>query len=107
MVILLRKRDLLLSVLFCCFFVGFAAILWRGTAIPAFSPEGEEPLIIVVDPGHGGEDGGAVSVSGVKESQLNLEISLRLNDLLRFAGQRTVMTRSEHLRRGFGDCAPA
>ena len=94
MVILLRKRDLLFSVLFCCFFVGLAAVLWRGTAIPAFSPAEEESAIVVIDPGHGGEDGGAVSPGGVKESQLNLEISLRLNDLLRFTGQRTVMTRS-------------
>ncbi|MCI8572934.1 MAG: N-acetylmuramoyl-L-alanine amidase [Oscillibacter sp.] len=95
MVILLRKRDVLLTVFFCCFFAGLSAVLWKGTSLPAFSPAGEEPVIVIVDPGHGGEDGGAVSAEGVKESQLNLEISLRLNDLLRFAGQRTVMTRME------------
>ncbi|MCI8573864.1 MAG: N-acetylmuramoyl-L-alanine amidase [Oscillibacter sp.] len=97
MVILLRKRDVLLTVFFCCFFAGLSAVLWKGTALPAFSPAGEEPVIVIVDPGHGGEDGGAVSAGGVKESQLNLEISLRLNDLLHFAGQRTVMTRMEDI----------
>jgi N-acetylmuramoyl-L-alanine amidase len=96
-VILLRKRDVLLTVFFCCFFAGLSAVLWKGTALPAFSPAGEEPVIVIVDPGHGGEDGGAVSAGGVKESQLNLEISLRLNDLLHFAGQRTVMTRMEDI----------
>ena len=41
---------------------------------------------IVVDAGHGGEDGGATSCTGVLESNLNLEIALRLNVLLRFMG---------------------
>lgn len=53
-----------------------------------------KPLTVVIDPGHGGADGGAVSCSGALESALNLEISLRLNDLLRLAGFRTRMTRS-------------
>ncbi|MBQ1372569.1 MAG: N-acetylmuramoyl-L-alanine amidase [Oscillospiraceae bacterium] len=48
---------------------------------------------VILDPGHGGEDGGAVSVNGVLESGLNLEISLRLRDLLRFLGVPVVMTR--------------
>ena len=49
---------------------------------------------IVIDPGHGGEDGGAVSITGIHESQLNLEISLRLNDLLQFLGAETKMIRT-------------
>ena len=48
---------------------------------------------VIVDPGHGGEDGGAVSPNGVPESKLNLEISLRLRDLLSFLGVRVQMTR--------------
>ncbi len=49
---------------------------------------------IVIDPGHGGEDGGAVSVTGLHESQLNLEIALRLDDLLRFLGANTKLIRT-------------
>ena len=49
--------------------------------------------VVILDPGHGGEDGGAVSPSGVKESDLNLEIALRLRDLLRFLGLPVEMTR--------------
>ena len=48
---------------------------------------------IVVDPGHGGEDGGALSVNGVRESALNLKMGLRLRDLLRFLGFPALMTR--------------
>lgn len=49
---------------------------------------------IVIDAGHGGEDGGATSCSGVLESNINLEISLRLNDLFHFLGYDTVMIRT-------------
>ena len=49
---------------------------------------------IVIDAGHGGEDGGAISCSGVPESQINLEIALRLNDLLHLFGYDTCMVRS-------------
>ena len=53
------------------------------------------PLTVVIDPGHGGEDGGAVSCTGALESRINLSIGLRLNDLLRLLGYRTRLTRSE------------
>lgn len=95
MVILLRKRDVVFSCLFCCFFLGLAAVLWRGNAIPAFHVRDEVPVTVVIDPGHGGEDGGAVSPGGVAESQINLAVSMRVSDLLRFAGQRTLLTRTE------------
>lgn len=51
--------------------------------------------VVVIDPGHGGMDGGTTSVNGVLESSLNLEIALQLNDLMRLLGYDTVMTRSE------------
>jgi N-acetylmuramoyl-L-alanine amidase len=48
----------------------------------------------VIDAGHGGEDGGAVSCTGAKESDINLQIAIRLNDLLRLMGFDTVMIRT-------------
>lgn len=50
--------------------------------------------VIVIDAGHGGEDGGATSCSGVLESQLNLEIALRLDALLHLLGYETKMIRT-------------
>ena len=38
---------------------------------------------VVIDPGHGGSDCGAVGVSGVKEAGLNLAVSLYLKEELR------------------------
>ncbi len=48
----------------------------------------------MIDAGHGGEDGGATSCTGVLESNLNLEIALRLNDLYHFLGYDTIMVRT-------------
>lgn len=54
----------------------------------------EDRICIVVDAGHGGIDGGATSCSGVLESKINLDIALRLNDLLCFLGYNTKMVRT-------------
>lgn len=50
---------------------------------------------IVVDPGHGGMDGGAVGCDGTVEKNINLSISLKLADYLRLAGFHVVMTREQ------------
>lgn len=52
---------------------------------------------IIIDPGHGGEDGGAVSFSGLPESGYNLEISARLRDLIALLGFDTRMIRTENI----------
>ncbi|MGI6202218.1 MAG: N-acetylmuramoyl-L-alanine amidase [Eubacteriales bacterium] len=49
---------------------------------------------IIVDAGHGGRDGGAVSVTGTPEKTLNLEISLTLAELLRAVGFEVIETRT-------------
>ncbi len=48
---------------------------------------------LILDAGHGGEDGGAVSVTGTKESQLNLEIALKAEQMCGFYGIPTYMLR--------------
>lgn len=50
---------------------------------------------LIIDAGHGGEDGGAVSISGAVESKINLAIALRLNDILGLYGVNTLMLRTE------------
>ena len=49
---------------------------------------------IVIDPGHGGKDPGAVGRSGLKEKDVNLDISKKLAALLRSEGVEVVMTRN-------------
>ena len=53
----------------------------------------EPNYIIVIDAGHGEPDGGAVSVNGVRESMLNLEVAKLLEEELIGLGYEVVMTR--------------
>ena len=59
-------------------------------------PEPEEPKhTVIIDAGHGGEDGGASSASGLVEKDVNLDISNTLCQMLRASGVNVVMTREE------------
>nr|WP_313885164.1 N-acetylmuramoyl-L-alanine amidase CwlD [Clostridium sp. DJ247] len=51
--------------------------------------------VILIDPGHGGMDGGAVSKRGTLEKDINLSISLKLRDKLTENEYIVVMTRDE------------
>lgn len=82
---------LTLAVILVC---GYCAVAFQKTA-PAFALD--SGVTVVIDAGHGGEDGGASSRSGVLESELNLQIALITNDLLRFAGVRTQMIRTQDI----------
>ncbi len=53
----------------------------------------EREHTIIIDAGHGGEDGGTTSCTGKLESGYNLEIALRLEDLFHLLGYDTVMIR--------------
>jgi len=48
---------------------------------------------VVIDPGHGGKDPGAIGNSGVKEKDINLDIARRLKELLEDKGIKAIMTR--------------
>ncbi|MBC7805864.1 MAG: N-acetylmuramoyl-L-alanine amidase [Akkermansiaceae bacterium] len=49
--------------------------------------------LIIVDPGHGGTDGGAKGVNGAREKNVALAISRRLAEELREKGANVIMTR--------------
>lgn len=50
---------------------------------------------IVIDAGHGGVDLGACGRQGTREKEINLEVSMRLKELLEGAGAAVIMTRSD------------
>ncbi len=54
-----------------------------------------DEIVIVVDPGHGGEDPGKVGVNDVLEKDINLQIAMKVKDLLEEVGITVVMTRED------------
>ena len=52
---------------------------------------------VVIDAGHGGEDGGAASADGMQEKDINLAIALMLRDYYTAAGVPTVLTRDDDI----------
>ena len=50
--------------------------------------------VIIIDAGHGGEDGGAVGIDGTYEKDINLQISLKVNDILTLFGYKTHLIRT-------------
>ena len=63
--------------------------------IKAVSSEVNKEYTIVIDPGHGGFDGGAISKDGTKEKDLNLSIALKLKDVAEEYPVKVIMTRTE------------
>ena len=74
-------------------FVGLAGVFSDTVTVVLQNQTPQRYHKVVIDAGHGGIDTGATSCTGVPESRINLEISLRLEDLLRFLGLETVMIR--------------
>ena len=73
-----------------------SAVFWGSRAVTVISETRpiERNHCIVIDAGHGGEDGGATSCTGKLESAFNLEIALRLRDLFHLLGYETKMIRT-------------
>ena len=60
----------------------------------------ENGRLIVLDPGHGGMDGGKEGVNGAKEKDINLKISLIIKELLEEGDVEVIMTRDTEERIG-------
>ena len=87
------KRDILL--LFACLCV-LAGVNLFGVdqVVPTVTdPVAKETWTLILDAGHGGEDGGASTASGEKESNINLAIVLKTKALMAFLGVEPQLTR--------------
>ena len=70
-------------------------VVGEYTSQPASSAK--SPLsgkTIVIDPGHGGPDPGAIGITGYYEKTVNLAVSLQLAPMLARAGARVILTRN-------------
>jgi N-acetylmuramoyl-L-alanine amidase len=76
----------------------------ESSAIPASIPDTTID-VIVIDPGHGGEDNGAVGPSKIKEKDIVLDIAKRLRDLLEQSDLKVILTRDDDRFVPLGDRA--
>ena len=101
------KKQILSNLCFTlCFsilfglFCGIAVMLCEQTRNYTDNREAANELkskLIILDAGHGGEDGGTIGVNGVYEKTLNLDMSEALGTYLKFAGFEVVQTRTEDI----------
>lgn len=89
--------------LFCLVLALTAALIFLITSA-AYRKDAETvptsahvPKTVIIDAGHGGEDGGAVGVNGTLEKDVNLDISKTLADMLKLFGYDVIMTRTEDI----------
>lgn len=77
--------------------IGAGAILLASAAVVSTAGAGAAASvsgkIIVIDPGHGGRDPGAIA-NGVEEKTITLPIGLQLSSILQAEGAQVVMTRN-------------
>ncbi len=96
MLILVDRKNLILAVLAIVLSSALFLINSGEERAAATTAEIGSGTLVVIDPGHGGEDPGAVSdYSGTSEKNINLHIGLKVKELLEASGLKVVMTRTE------------
>ena len=84
-----------ISILLAAFIISFSIVAFQQIRlVSADNYSVENVPVIIIDAGHGGEDGGAVGIDGTAEKDLNLSISLKLNEILSAMGYQTRMVRT-------------
>ena len=92
-----------LPVCACALLLVFVSVMQIGLVGSTSVTPSAGPCLLI-DPGHGGADGGAVAADGTQEKDLNLSIGLLLRDMLRIMGYEVRMTRTEDISIHSPDC---
>lgn len=90
-----KKYALLCIVLSVLVIFAAVAMSHAGTTVAVWQANSTPDPIYVIDPGHGGEDGGTTDATGRKESEINLEIALRLRDFMELLGAKVILIRDQ------------
>ena len=94
------KKIVIAAISVAVLFIIVFYFLWKTmppeqTAV--FVPDRFQTATVIIDAGHGGEDGGAVSLSGVSESVVNLAIARKLDLIFGLYGVPASMLRCEDI----------
>lgn len=96
MVIILKRKTLFFTLLVFLLVVTLYGVNFNNGAGNSVTTLAEGVKRVVIDPGHGGEDPGAVSdYNKISEKNINLYIGLRVKELLEKEGVEVIMTRTE------------
>lgn len=93
MVFVINKKKLLIYIVIVFVAVFSLSEISRQSSAVSAIPSSNH--IIILDPGHGGADGGASGADGTVEKNLNLEIALKVQKLLQQSGCTVFLTRSD------------
>lgn len=93
----MKRKWIAACGLTACALAGLLYTAGRLRAVPAAGWAPQPERILMIDAGHGGEDGGASSAAGAIESRINLAIACKLEDILALYGIAPEMTRREDI----------
>lgn len=98
----MKLRNSRLIIIFSIFFLIILSAMLYFTFMANSSADGvmTKPVLkqtVIIDAGHGGDDGGAIGIDGTVEKDINLDIALKLEKLLKFYGFDVIMTRTEDI----------
>ena len=96
MVFIIRKKAILLTILALALAGGFSHLATLNSVRETAALPGTDK-IIVLDAGHGGEDGGAIGGEGTVEKDVNLAVMKKLQALLEQSGCTVITTRVEDI----------
>lgn len=88
--IIIAIAAVFLTVLSAMLYITFMA----NSSAEVVSAKTSSVQTVIVDAGHGGDDGGAIGIDGTVEKNINLDIALKLEKILKFYGFNVIMTRT-------------
>ena len=86
------KKSILLMLFILVLFLSFIPVI-MGKYNSDIDGGSEGKLTIILDAGHGGKDGGALSASGIVEKEIVLSVTKKVEDYLKLQGFNVILTR--------------
>ncbi len=93
--LVLSRKKIIFIIMLIMLIISWISMKEQVAAVVEASAEIVSEHVIVIDAGHGNPDGGAESKFGVAEQEINLEIALKLQELLEQSGYVVILTRSD------------
>lgn len=94
------KKLVCVFLLIICGILFFISTFSAYNSLLVVAEANENSFTVVLDAGHGGEDGGAVAVDGTAEKDINLSIAMKLKSIFEQNGINAITTRESDVSIG-------